>query len=240
MNKIEKFYIREEESIISIICNKEFLAVAKNELIEQRNHIKNYISKESSFKTTFNPFKINHEAPLIIRKMIRVSKTLNIGPMAVVAGAISEMIAKKLMKSGAEEFIIDNGGDIAMCLKKPFNIGLYTGNSNINGYGFRIKHINKLIGICTSSGMVGHSKSFGISYATTVFSNSPSFADGAATKIGNEIKKDHPDCISSVLEANIQNKISGIVVTTKNFFGKIGNIPEIIKIDNCFSSISRG
>jgi len=237
---MERFQIREEESIISLICNKTYLKTAKMELKKQRNHIKNYIAENPLFKTSLRSSCLDNNAPLIIKKMINASIDYDVGPMAAVAGAISEMIILKLIKSGADEVIIDNGGDIALFLQHPCQIGLYAGNSNINGYGFRIETTDKLLGICTSSGKIGHSRSFGISYSTTVFSDSPSGADGAATKIGNLIKKDDKENIKDILETSIQDGISGIVVTTKNYFGKIGVVPEIIKTDNCFSLITRG
>lgn len=238
---MNKYNIEEEETIITLLCKKKYLKTAKYEISKQRETILNYINKNPDFKTTFSPYIFDKKAPLIIKKMINASVKYRVGPMAAIAGAIAEMTVLKMIKDGAEEVILDNGGDMALFLKSPVNIGLYTGNSNIQGYGFKINTTGKLIGICTSSGKLGHSKSFGISYTTTVFSDSPTDADGAATSIGNEIKFDNSDSISKILKKSIDfTDISGIVTVTKNHLGSIGDIPEIIKTDNCFSKITRG
>jgi ApbE superfamily uncharacterized protein (UPF0280 family) len=240
---MKKYHIEEGESIITLLCNKKmFFKIAVEELRVQRDIISTYISKYPIFNTSLKPLDFDNDAPVIVKKMFEASNMFNVGPMASVAGAISESIALKLIEFGADEIIVDNGGDIAMFLKSPRIMGLYTGNSNISGYGFNIDTVGKLLGVCTSSGKMGHSKSFGISYTTTVFSDSPTIADSAATRIGNNIKDDNPDSIQTVLENenNIGNKISGIVAITKNYLGKIGNIPEIIKTNNNFSLITRG
>jgi len=238
---MKRFEIVENESIITLICQKKYLNSAKEEIKKQRTHILNYIEEHREFKTSLLPFKANNNATRIINKMINASIKYNVGPMASVAGAIAEMTVLRLIDEGANEVILDNGGDMALFLKKPTNIGLYTGNSNIQGYGFYINTTGKLIGICTSSGKIGHSKSFGISYTTTVFSDSPTDADAAATRIGNDIKYDDSERLSVVLEhgKNYDN-VSGIVAVTKNHIGSIGNIPKLIKTKNCFSKITRG
>ena len=47
--------------------------------------------------------------------------------------------------------------------------------------GILISKINEPYGICTSSGTLGHSKSFGKADAVTVLSSSCALADAAAT-----------------------------------------------------------
>jgi len=238
---MKKYHIEEGESIITLLCNKKmFFKITVEELRKQRDIISTYISKYPVFNTSLEPLCFDDDAPVTVKKMFEASKMFNVGPMASVAGAISEAIVLKLIESGAEEVIVDNGGDIAMFLKNPLNMGLYTGNSNISGYGFKIDTVGKLLGVCTSSGKMGHSKSFGISYTTTVFSDSPAIADSAATRIGNNIREDNSDSIQSVLEKSLIDGILGVVAVTKNYLGKIGNIPEIIKTNNSFSLITRG
>ncbi|HAZ22038.1 MAG TPA: hypothetical protein DCY84_06720, partial [Firmicutes bacterium] len=52
------------------------------------------------------------------------------------------------------------------------------------------------VGICTSSGTVGHSLSFGMSDATVIVARSAALADAVATAAGNRVKT--PDDLESV------------------------------------------
>ena len=66
--------------------------------------------------------------------------------------------------------------------------GIYAGKSPLTGkIALEVNGENTPMGICTSSGTVGHSLSFGKADAVTVLSKSATLADAAATAIGNMI-----------------------------------------------------
>ena len=78
-------------------------------------------------------------------------------------------------------------------------------------------------GICTSSGTVGHSLSFGNADAVCVISKSSIMADAAATAIGNLVKSKKD--IKMALERGIEIKgVSGILIIVGDNFGAIGEI----------------
>jgi hypothetical protein len=86
-------------------------------------------------------------------------------------------------------------------------IGLFAGESPLNmKVGLRISPERTPLGICTSSGTVGHSTSFGKADAVCVISSSAALADAGATALGNRVqgKRD----IERVLEEG--QKISGV------------------------------
>ncbi|GAH70559.1 unnamed protein product, partial [marine sediment metagenome] len=86
------------------------------------------------------------------------------------------------------EIIIENGGDIFLKSLKKRMIGIYAGKSPLSGrIGLEISGEETPIGICTSSGTVGHSLSYGKADAVIVLSPSATLADAAATAIGNVI-----------------------------------------------------
>ena len=74
-------------------------------------------------------------------------------------------------------------------------------------FGLLIHERMMPLGICSSSGTVGHSLSMGIADLICLLSPSASLADSAATAIGNKIKK------MSDLEkvADWANEIDGII-----------------------------
>ena len=62
-----------------------------------------------------------------------------------------------------------------------------------NNIAFKLKPRKKPLGICTSSGKIGHSISFGKSDSVSVISKHPAIADGLATRIANEINGDNSE-----------------------------------------------
>jgi len=108
--------------------------------------------------------------------------------MAAVAGAIAERVGKELLPY-SDEVIVENGGDIFLKTSKERSIGVYAGESKFTRkIAFSILPEETPLGVCTSSGTVGHSLSFGYADAVIVFSSSTSLADAAATAIGNRVR----------------------------------------------------
>jgi hypothetical protein len=79
------------------------------------------------------------------------------------------------------------------------------------------------LGICTSSGTVGHSLSFGRADSVCVTSKSASLADAAATAIGNLVKGEGD--VKKALEAGAKIEgVLGIVIIIKDKLGACGAI----------------
>jgi len=69
------------------------------------------------------------------------------------------------------------------------NIGIFAGSSSLSGrIALRIRADQTPLGICTSSGTVGHSLSFGSADAVCIKSKSAALADAAATAAGNVVR----------------------------------------------------
>ena len=97
------------------------------------------------------------------------------------------------------KIIVENGGDIYLKTLKKRVIGIYAGKSPLTGrIGLEINGAATPLGICTSSGTVGHSLSYGKVDAVVVLSQSATLADAAATAIGNLIVQ--PSDIPSGIE----------------------------------------
>jgi ApbE superfamily uncharacterized protein (UPF0280 family) len=83
------------------------------------------------------------------------------------------------------------------------------------------------VGVCTSSGTVGHSLSFGLADSVTVIAGSTALADAAATRLGNEIG------LSSGGDSGIQaalalsRKISGVLGVVAICGEKIGAVGDV-------------
>ncbi|MBW2545576.1 MAG: UPF0280 family protein [Deltaproteobacteria bacterium] len=111
--------------------------------------------------------------------------------MASVAGAIARNVGLDLMKY-SDNVIIENGGDIFLRLmNKDATVGIFAGDSPLSyKVSLRIKCGGVPVGVCTSSGTVGHSLSFGRADAVCVTSESATLADAAATSICNRVRRE--------------------------------------------------
>ncbi len=203
-------------------------------ILKQRKELKNYITRNGDFLISFEPLIIE-DAPLIVKIMARAARKAEVGPMAAVAGTISQLSMGFLIREGAQNAIVDNGGDVALKTNKDVNIGLYAGESSLSGrIGFRINHKKTPLGVCTSSGTVGHSVSFGRANSVTIFADEASIADALATSIANEAKGSlDSDAVGNGLSRadDFREYLRGVMVIVGESAGIIGKIPHLIKTD---------
>jgi len=167
--------------------------------------------------------------------MSRAGRRADVGPMAAVAGTISQLSMGFMVENGAKFVIIDNGGDISLEINRDVVVGLYAGESSLSGeLGFKIKQKQTPMGICTSSGTVGHSISFGRADSVTVFANESSIADALATSIANEAQgvKDE-DAVQRSLEhaEEFKKSMRGVMVVVGESAGTLGRIPKLVQTD---------
>jgi ApbE superfamily uncharacterized protein (UPF0280 family) len=222
-----KFEVKVEETDLLIIAKKDLRNKIRQEVIRQREILKNYIKENPDFLFSFSPVYVESEEE-IIKKMSESSFLTKTGPMASVAGAIAEIIGKKFL-SESDEIIIENGGDIFAKMNRDFIIGIYAGKSPLSmKVGIKLKKREIPYGIATSSGTVGHSISFGKADAVTVISSSATLSDGAATYFGNLIK-DEIDKQLIISELKDFVFIEGIVIIKGKEIFLWGNL-EIVNL----------
>jgi ApbE superfamily uncharacterized protein (UPF0280 family) len=186
------------ENLVSfrlVVKETDLFVQAESELIEQtrervlacRGIIEAYIRRYPEFALALEPWCETGPAPEIIRHMIDAGKRAGVGPMAAVAGAVAESVGRGLL-AFSKEVIVENGGDVFLRLENPFTAGIYAGGSQLSmKIGIRVNAGAQPVSVCTSSGTVGHSKSFGKADAVCAVSESCATADAAATAIANMI-----------------------------------------------------
>jgi len=222
--------ILDRETDILVLTNKsadrDFLTARVR---QYRWDIENYISKDRRFLTALKPIEVELHAPTIIQKMSSAAKSVNVGPMAAVAGAIAASLGDDLLKEGFKEVIIENGGDIFLASRKTRTVGIYAGKvKQWQRLALKIRPKMAPLSICTSSGTVGHSLSFGSADAVVILSNDGALADAAATAVANRIncKEDLPQAIA--FSRSIKH-ITGSLIIFKNNLASWGNI-ELAKL----------
>ncbi len=182
------FRVTIRETDLFLLANRDLQSETREAVIKYRWQIEHYIRYHPEFRTSLVPVTDDPHAPKIVKEMLNAGRLTNVGPMASVAGAIAEFVGRDLIPF-SEEVICENGGDIFIASSKERVVGIFAGKSPLSlKVGLRIKPGDTPLGVCSSSGTVGHSTSFGKADAVCVVSPSTSLADAAATSIGNLIK----------------------------------------------------
>ena len=211
------------ETDLFILADKNLTPKALEKIIEYRSYIESYINDHPDFQTSFKPVPFDKDAPLIIKKMLNASEAFGVGPMAAVAGAMAEFVGKSLLDE-SKEIIVENGGDIFIKSGKNRIFSIFAGSSPLSGkIKLSIKGSDTPLGICTSSGTVGPSISFGKADAVTILSKDASLADAAATAVCNTVKtKD--DINKSLKKAKDIEGVRGCVIIFGDRVGSIGEM----------------
>jgi ApbE superfamily uncharacterized protein (UPF0280 family) len=212
-----------KETDLSISARTNLRRKALRLVSKHRSTLEKYIEQHPTFLTSMEALPVDDVAPHIVKMMLEAAQKAGVGPMASVAGAIAEFVGTEL-SAFSPEVIVENGGDIYLRSLKKRVIGVYAGNSPLNGkMGLEINGRDTPLGVCTSSGTVGHSLSYGQADAVIAVARSATLADAAATAIGNLIKK--PADISSGIEVakGIEN-LKGVVIIIGSDLGLWGEV----------------
>jgi len=218
-----KFEVIIKETDLLVRAERDLFQDTRESVLKYRQQIESYIEANPDFQRSLVPLKEDPYAVEIIREMIRTTQLAYVGPMAAVAGAMAESVSKDLLKL-SREVIVENGGDIYLATSKERTIGIYAGNSPLNlKIGIVIGSEDSPLGVCTSSGTVGHSLSFGKADAVCILSKSAALADAAATSVGN-IVKEKKDIELGLERGKEIEGISGVLIIVGDKMGVWGNM----------------
>jgi len=230
------FKVKEVDSDLLISAPKDLSKEALASLRKYRKQIESYIERDPEFKTSLKPLSPKPLLPMtkeerirgIIPTMLNNSQKAKVGPMAAVAGAVAEFVGRDLLKL-SREVIVENGGDIFMKISQPRTIGLFAGSSKATGkLTIDVSPQKTPLGICTSSGTVGHSLSFGKADAAVVISKSTALADAAATACGNMVRT-AADIKKALAAISAIYGIRGIMIVVGPKIGLWGNLRMLSK-----------
>jgi len=236
-----KEHFQLKETIVTIVADQElYITKAKKSIHYHRAALERFIAFDPFFRSTLEPYDCPENAPEVVKRMIIAGNTMGIGPMSAVAGTIASLAVEAMVDAGATFAIVDNGGDIALINDRPVTIGVYAGASPIKDLAFRLPCHDRITGICTSSGTVGPSISFGMADAAIIFSDDVALADAAATALGNatSIGKEAVEKAFDVVKP--VSGIKGAIVIQGEYIGMWGDIPEMVRADVSYDCITKG
>jgi ApbE superfamily uncharacterized protein (UPF0280 family) len=217
------FEVAVKQTDLYIRSRRNLKDKALDSVLKHRGPLESYIGRHPLFLTTLDPYQAEAEAPAIVKEMAGVSQLTGVGPMAAVAGAIAEAVGRDLL-AFSPEVIVENGGDIFLKISKKRLVGIYAGQSSFTEkIALEIMPRETPLGVCTSSGTVGHSLSLGSADAVVVLSPSTALADAAATALGNIVKAadDIPEAIE---KARSIEGLRGLVVIVGDKMGVWGKV----------------
>lgn len=218
------FEVTEKETDLSIYADLDLKKEAGQVVSRLRRDLETYIKIDPNFFSSLEPLELKVGAPDIARAMAEAAKKAGVGPMAAVAGAFSEFVGRELLKS-SKQVIIENGGDIFIQSLIPRTIGIYAGEESpfTGRLAVQVEDSKSGLGVCTSSGTVSHSLSFGKTDATLIIAGSSALADAAATAAGNAVKaKD--DIEKGLNIARSIEGVKGVLITVGDKMGTWGEI----------------
>jgi len=217
------FNVTVKETDLYIRARSDLKSKAHQLVVKYRRMLEEYIERHPSFITSLEPVAVASDAPPLVTEMAEAAQKAGVGPMAAVAGAIAEAVGSELAVL-SPEVIVENGGDIYIKSSGKRLIGIYAGKSPLTGrVGLEIEGKDTPLGVCTSSGTVGHSLSYGQADAVIVLSPSTALADAAATAIGNRIHQ--PKDIPGGIEfARSIKGLKGVVIIQGEQLGVWGEV----------------
>jgi len=217
------FEVVHGETDLQVSASRDLSAEAAAVVASLRADLEGYIAAHPHFAESFVPVEVEPGAPEIVRAMAAAGAAAGVGPMAAVAGAVAERVARGLAAS-SREVLVENGGDLYVIGREDRRVLLLAGDSALSG-GLAIVLPAAVLpcAVCTSSGKVGHSVSLGSAHAVTVLAESGAIADAAATAAGNLVHG--AEDIEPALERALAVPgVRGAVVIAGESLGALGEV----------------
>ena len=233
---MKRFKFQYKETIATILTERdEFYRIAVKAILDARSEIEDYIFHNPDFFTSYEP--IDCSGGEIVNRMCMAAKIAEVGPMAAVAGTIAAYAVEKMWEAGAELAVVDNGGDIVIHSDRELVVGIYPSK-----LAFKVPPVEYLA-ICTSSGKIGHSVSFGRADAATIVARDASIADALATALGNAIgdfgKEELEKTLSEFYNKHSQH-VEGMLVVKDELIAAAGKLPKIVAAESREDLITKG
>jgi ApbE superfamily uncharacterized protein (UPF0280 family) len=200
-------------------------------ILSEREKLEAFIRSRPDFESALGPLNLGDESlcPEAVRRMQEASRRTGLGPMAAVAGTMAQLAVEAGRAAGSVKTIVENGGDIYLDGPDEIVLGLYVGKeSPFRDLALRLLPERLPLAVCSSSGRMGHSLSFGDCDLVTVFSENASLADAAATMGGNLVRSEG-DIETALERLKAIEGIAGALIVRDERFGAVGEVPELIR-----------
>jgi len=218
-----------EETAATIAAERGFLESAVEAIRSTRLQIERHIRQDRFFLTTLEPYDPEPSSTKVIRRMCAASSAAGVGPMATVAGVIAQEALEAMVSKGCRHGWVDNGGDIALILEEPATLEVFSDPESKNACALELEPTDEIFGVCTSSGTLGHSVSFGNADVALAIADDAVLADALATAIGNAVKdKESLDTCFDMFK-NVDGFRAGLAMI-EGSVSVHGKVPRIVEV----------
>ncbi len=179
------FSVALETTDLFILAERDLTSEATEAAAKARRTVELWIGRVPEFASALAPLPCPVDAPRMIRAMSAAGEAAQVGPMAAVAGAVAESVARDLSEL-SPNVIVENGGDTFIVGTQDRTVAIFAAKSPLsNRIGLTIPAARQPLAICTSSGTVGHSLSLGKADALVIIGEDAALADAVATAAAN-------------------------------------------------------
>jgi ApbE superfamily uncharacterized protein (UPF0280 family) len=219
------------ETAATIAAMGEHIEAAVEAIKSARAEIERQIRRDRFFLTTLEPYEPPEDAGRVVSRMCSASLKAGVGPMATVAGVIAQEAMEAMVAHGCTHGWVDNGGDVALVLDRPATIEVFSEPGSRTAFALELGPTEGIIGVCTSSGKLGHSISFGDADVAVAIAKDAVLADALATAMGNRVRDSASlkSCFDGI--GDIDGFIGGLVM----FEGAVamrGAVPGLTEVEH--------
>lgn len=220
-----------DETAATIAADRDLIPYAVDAIKSTRSQIERLIRKDRFFLTTLEPYEPDPSSTNVVRRMCVASLAAGVGPMATVAGVIAQEAMEAMVSKGCTHGWVDNGGDIALILGEPATLEIFSDPQSMMAYALELEPTGGIVGICTSSGTLGHSISFGNADVSLAIANDAVLADALATAIGNVVTD--KDTLGTCFDRfkNVDGFRGGLTMLNGDI-SMYGTIPKVVEIEH--------
>lgn len=197
------------ETDLLILAHRDLRTEARAAARRVRRAIESHAALHPGFLTARTPLRPPADASGTVAEMYAAAQVAGVGPMAAVAGAIAEAVARELAKL-SPEVIVENGGDLFVISRRERLVAIDPGRREWTRAPALVVPPGERA-ICTSSGTVGHSDSAGRADAAVIVAPKGAVADALATATANRVS-DPADVAGAVEWARGRPGVEHVVV----------------------------
>ncbi len=201
------FQVVVEETDLHVTASRDLSHEIQQYVSALRGQLKAYIMLHPEFRDSYVPVPVAPGAASIVRRMAGAATLADVGPMAAVAGTISQMVCEEFAPI-CSELIVENGGDVYMRSSRDRVAGLLPDPHSESTVGIVIRADEFPVSLCSSSSTIGHSLSLGTGELVAVRSRDGSLADACATAFCNMLTS--PEELDKVTERAAELQAQGV------------------------------
>lgn len=218
------------ETAATIAADGRYVEPAVEALKSARTEVERQVRRDPFFLTTMEPYTPDDAGPLV-RRMCEAAEAAGVGPMATVAGAIAQATLEAMVAEGCGHGWVDNGGDIALVLGAPVTMEVFHRPGARTAFGLALEQTEGVLGVCSSSGRLGHSISLGDADVALAIADSAILADAVATSVGNRVT-DHESLRTCFRHVKGITGLRGGLAMMDGEVAVFGRVPELVEVEH--------